>query len=304
MTMYQSIIVGLDEDDRSQDALALGKLIASATGASITVASVVLFDPNWGARDPGLKDVEAAYTSMLQAAADSVGGDYRLVASSSAARGLHTLAEETAADLVVVGSSKDGRLRQVLAGSVGMALLHGGPCSVAIAPVGFADAAPESISEVTLGFDGSDEAQLALREAIHLARSANAPIRVVAVAEPPPIVYGKGSGATQVPRELKDAIREMTEQHLDEAIRQIPDDVERERILAEGHPAEVLAEIATADGGVLVLGSRAYGPLRRVLLGSVSTPLVRSAPCPLIVHPRPAREHAPAPTGETAATAA
>jgi nucleotide-binding universal stress UspA family protein len=96
----------------------------------------------------------------------------------------------------------------------------------------------------------------------------------------------------------------MTEQHLDEAIRQIPDDVEHERTLAEGHPAEVLAEIASADGGVLVLGSRAYGPLRRVLLGSVATPLVRSAPCPLIVHPRPARERAPAPTGENAATAA
>jgi nucleotide-binding universal stress UspA family protein len=304
MTVYRSIIVGLDDDDRGKDALALGKLIASATGASITAASVVLFDPNWGARDPGLEDVETAYASMLQAAADSVGGDYRLVASSSSARGLHTLAEEAAADLVVVGSSKEGRLRQVFAGSVGMALLHGGPCSVAIAPVGFADAAPESIAEVTLGFDGSEEAQLALHEAIDLAHSAHAPLRVVAVAEPPPIVYGKGAGATRVPRELKDAIRELTEQHLDEAIRQVPDDLEHERTLAEGHPAEVLAGIAVADGGVLVLGSRAYGPLRRVLLGSVSTPLVRSAPCPLIVHPRRAREPARVPTGETAAAAA
>ena len=35
--------------------------------------------------------------------------------------------------------------------------------------------------------------------------------------------------------------------------------------------------------------SRAYGRLRRVLLGSVSAALARSAPCPLIVHPRPAK---------------
>ncbi len=43
-----------------------------------------------------------------------------------------------------------------------------------------------------------------------------------------------------------------------------------------------------------MLGSRAYGPLRRVLLGSVATELARTAPCPLIVHPRPAKSAAPA----------
>jgi hypothetical protein len=38
------------------------------------------------------------------------------------------------------------------------------------------------------------------------------------------------------------------------------------------------------------VGSRAYGPVRRVLLGSVAKQLVRSAPCPLIVTPRGMRE--------------
>ena len=49
---------------------------------------------------------------------------------------------------------------------------------------------------------------------------------------------------------------------------------------------EALANVAQAPGTLLVVGSRGYGPLRRVLLGSVSTELVRSAPCPLIVTPR------------------
>jgi hypothetical protein len=40
-----------------------------------------------------------------------------------------------------------------------------------------------------------------------------------------------------------------------------------------------------------------------VLLGSVSTELVRSAPCPLIVHPRPALAEAAASTSEKAAGA-
>lgn len=42
----------------------------------------------------------------------------------------------------------------------------------------------------------------------------------------------------------------------------------------------------------MVVGSRAYGPLRRVLLGSVATQLMRSAPCPLIVTPRGMHERA------------
>jgi nucleotide-binding universal stress UspA family protein len=87
-------------------------------------------------------------------------------------------------------------------------------------------------------------------------------------------------------------------QRLDEALRSAPEDVRLEGTLVDGPPAESLAQIAREAGAVLVVGSRAYGPLRRVLLGSVSTELVRTAPCPLIVHPRPAK--APAPRSEPA----
>ncbi len=38
---------------------------------------------------------------------------------------------------------------------------------------------------------------------------------------------------------------------------------------------------------LLVVGSRGYGPVLRVLLGSVSTRLIHIAPCPVLVIPRP-----------------
>ena len=60
------------------------------------------------------------------------------------------------------------------------------------------------------------------------------------------------------------------------------------------------ADAAKAPGSVLVLGSRAYGPLRRVLLGSVSRALADSAPAPMLVHPRGMREQ---PKAEQAAEA-
>ena len=50
---------------------------------------------------------------------------------------------------------------------------------------------------------------------------------------------------------------------------------------------------------LLVVGSRGYGPLRRVLLGSVSSELMHSAPCPVMVVPRTA-EFDPSGTGMAA----
>jgi hypothetical protein len=53
----------------------------------------------------------------------------------------------------------------------------------------------------------------------------------------------------------------------------------------DGEPAEVLAE-QTRELGLLVMGSRGYGPLRRVLLGSVSDAILDRADCPVMIVPR------------------
>jgi nucleotide-binding universal stress UspA family protein len=292
--MYRKIIVGYDGSQQAEDAVALGRLLADASGASLTLAGVFYFSPRLGGRDPVLHDVEAEHIRQLEETAASIGAEAEAVSSSSPARGLHRLAESIEADLVIVGSAHHGKAGQILAGSVGTSLLHGSPCSVAIAPHGYAGQAPAAIREVTVGFDGSPEARAALTDAVDLARSSGAPVRIVTVAEPPPIVYGKSGGPDYSWHALKDDLKELMRGRLDEAVASMPEDVRVEATLAEGKADAVLAEIAVEDGGVLVLGARGYGPLRRVLLGSVSTALVRSAPCPLIVHPRPAKAEAPA----------
>jgi nucleotide-binding universal stress UspA family protein len=296
--MYRKIIVGYDGSAQGDDALALGKLIADATGASVTAVSVFQFDPMWGSYDIHFQGLDAELKEKLERAASSAGVEAQTVATSSPARGLHELAEQSDADLVVLGSARHGKAGQILAGSVAVGLLHGSPCSIAIAPHGYADSPPDGIAEVAVGYDGSDEARIALAEGTELARASGAPVKVVTVAEPSPIVYGKGGGAGAGRGELNDAIHEIMRERLDEALSSNPENVQLEGTLVDGPPAESLAQIAREDGGVLVIGSRAYGPLRRVLLGSVSTELVRTAPCPVIVHPRPAK--APAQTAEPA----
>ncbi len=53
----------------------------------------------------------------------------------------------------------------------------------------------------------------------------------------------------------------------------------------EGNAADVLVE-RSRELDLLVLGSRAYGPVRHALLGSVSAAVMREAHCPVLVMPR------------------
>jgi nucleotide-binding universal stress UspA family protein len=301
--MYRKIIVGYDGSERAQDGLALGKLIAEASGADLVVAGVFQFDPMWGGLDPYFQEAEADHAREIERAAESIGAESEAIPSSSPGRGLHELAEEIGADLVVVGSSHHSRAGQVLAGNVGTALLHGAPCSVAIAPHGYATGADPQLAEIVVAYDGSREAHMALEDAIALARASEALLKLVTVAEPPVISYGKGGGSRQGWMALKESVEEMMRERLEQATASIPDDVRLESVLVNNEPATALAQIARNDGALLMLGSRAYGPLRRVLLGSVATELARRAPCPLIVHPRPAKSAAPAEERVTAGAA-
>jgi len=62
--------------------------------------------------------------------------------------------------------------------------------------------------------------------------------------------------------------------------------VAAEAELLEGNVVDTLATLDRRDADLLVCGSRAYGPLRRVLLGGVSSRLLRRSALPLLVVPR------------------
>ena len=212
--------------------------------------------------------------------------------SISPARGLHELAEEIGADLLVAGSSRHSALGQVLAGNVGRNLLHGAPCAVAIAPKGYAGREAEGLRRIVVGLDGSAESRLALEDAVELARATGAGLRLVAVARAPQV-------APEIPGSLQAmeaAIEGSLREELGDALASIPAEVATEASLITGDPAAKLG--AAADtASLLVLGSRGYGPVRRVLLGSVSSALVARARCPVLVRPRAAGvgDRAPAP---------
>lgn len=286
--MFRKVMVGYDGSEYAMDAVALGRGIAKATGAEFEVAGVFHFEPffdtvGWGNTPPPPDTRAEREAAVLDDIASAVpDATPRAIGSPSPAHGLHTLAEEVSADLIVVGSAHRGALGRVLVGSVGERLLHGSPYPVAVAPRGFAENGGVRLETIGVGFDANDEAEAALRAATDLAETVGAKVLIVATVWPEPVVYGRGRGVVPT-APVEEAQREHLQRELDRAVREVSGRVEAEVRLERGEPGERLAE---QDVDLMIVGSRGYGPVRSVLLGGVSLLLMRTAPYPVLVVPR------------------
>jgi nucleotide-binding universal stress UspA family protein len=288
--VFEKIVVGFDESQGSRDALALAAALGSRFGSEITVVTVVP-SPIGGAFAPALPaDAYTAVRSEAEAsagrAADEVGGNSVVVEALSPARGLDEAVEQTDADLLVLGCGK-GDPGEVRAGHKARHMLQGGAAAVMLAPVGFADRseADRALDRVGVAVDGSAESDEAIRSAIALARSG--PLQILSVATDFAEYWGHW-GATYAMAELAEASREAARNVLEAASKELPADLAFEEVLLEGDAAAELRRRSSDGIDLLCLGSRSFGPLRRVLLGSVSSDVVAGAGCAVLVVPRPA----------------
>jgi nucleotide-binding universal stress UspA family protein len=299
------ILVGVDGTPSAEDALAFAQRLASATGASLRLATVFPYSDtrSRASSEPFRAALRAESEAILDRAAAGLESDVsrEIVADVSPPHALHRLAEETGAALVVVGSTHRGPVGSVLPGSTGERLLHGSSCPVAIVPHGYASRDAEIVT-VAVGYDGLDESEAALTATCELARRIGARVRVIRVFD-----AARDATPALVPGVDYLAIEKETEEieraQLRRRVEALGADVEAEAVFATGAPGPVLAaEAAAVD--VLVVGSRGYGPLRAVLLGGVSHAVVRKAQRPVIVLPRGAEKGLDAlfaPTAETSA---
>ena len=313
--MTRTIVVGYDGTDHGDDALALGRLLAGVAGAELVAACAYPDDPlgESAAAHAVTEDLRADAEAKLERArawlagsgggrpgagpsagaaggmTDASGGvSLRAVAGGSPSHVLHELAEASGALAIVVGASHHGRVLRRLAGSTPDAVLNHAPCPVAVAPDGYRDAVrgAGAVRQIAVAYDGSPEAQHALEVAASFARSGGARLRVVTAVNSAAVgVYPPPPLDAAAYEELGQIARDEARARLDEAIGALAPDVTAEAAVLDGDIVATLVEDANADD-LLFTGSRAQGPFRRVLLGSVSTHLLREAPCPVVVVPR------------------
>jgi nucleotide-binding universal stress UspA family protein len=147
--------------------------------------------------------------------------------------------------------------------------------------------------------DGSPSAHEAQNQAFDLAQRLGAPLVVVSVAHAAlPAVGYSGYGYSNVVAELTEAEHRRVKELLD-SIAEIASSlaVHCSTVAADGLVVEEICRVASErDAQLIVVGSHGWGAARRLFSGSVSTGLVHSAPCPvLVVRSTPAaHEHAAA----------
>jgi nucleotide-binding universal stress UspA family protein len=281
--MFEKTVVGVDHREGGRDALALAATLSAGELIAVRVyphearpsrASVGGFE----------EDMRADASAELDGIVAESGVTARRVifGDTSPARALHHLAEEENADLLVVGSTHRGQVGRVLVGGVTAGVLHHAPCPVAVAPLGYADR-PSKPATVAVGFDGGEESRHALRLAGALAKTCGAQVRILsAIATPILATSPAAYESTWLDEAQADSRAQVDEaQMILEAM-----GVQSSGDVTIGLAVDELAELSH-EVDLIVVGSRGWGPVRRLLLGSTSEKLVREAACPVIAVPRP-----------------
>jgi len=272
------IVTGYEDTPGGHDALVLGAQLTRLTGLGAIVATVYPSDGRGlagaAARDDAhwLPRARRIALRRFVRAREFIGTgwgheepEFIALGPGPVAGVLTDFADEVGAAVLVVGSTGHGLLGRIAPGRTVQRLLPTSRCPVAIAPRGYRHTAGAGILSVAVAYDGSPAADRAVATAVHLASRTGAVLRFVTVApttaEEPAARVLAHKGVASAPLEI-DALADVV-------------------VGPVGHMLADLPERAD----VLVIGSRGYRFMRRLLLGGVAGALVRNARYPVVVVP-------------------
>jgi nucleotide-binding universal stress UspA family protein len=301
--VFQQILVGCDRGPGTADALRLTVELAEL-GDDTKIALVHAYVPagtRFGRRGKQ-EELDSALhgegMQLLESLRDTLPEPYRervellSLPVASPAYALHDLANGMDADLIVIGPAQHGPVGRLVLGSDSTGILHGAPCPVAIPARTDGHSreadATRAIGAIGLGYDGSEVSDDAAVVAARLAIAEDRPLDVIGVTDfvIEPTVDGFGGPAPLPlvpldPAELDAEVQAM----LDERVASLPQEARPRAVPLRGNPVDGLVERST-ELHLLVVGSRNYGPVKHILLGSVSRPVLDRASCPVLVVPR------------------
>ena len=147
-------------------------------------------------------------------------------------------------------------------------------------------------TRILLATDGSEDAAFAARTALNLANKTGSELHAVYVEEVPRrLSYSKSPSLEEmIDPEFEEQMRKHAQaaasQFLEEQVQKIK---EAGGEIAQAHPrfgrpyAEIVHLAEELEAGMVVVGSRGEGGVRRALVGSVSDSVVHHAHCPVLV---------------------
>jgi nucleotide-binding universal stress UspA family protein len=275
--MFDSVLVGVDGRAGGRDAIALASQLV-APGGTVTLANVHTRDLyRLSGRQPHFDaalSAESAEILERERAATAVSAIASAGAPSVAA-GLHQLAREHHADLLVIGSCARSLVGRVLLGNGTRDSLRGSPCAVAVAPKEYAEH-PRAMRSIGVGFDGEPESEVALETARELATGPDGEIHLLYAV--PPVAPALASMAPVDNGELIAALLQRGSDRLAQV-----EGADGQAVV--GMAGEMLTDFSE-DVDLLVLGSCGRGAVARALVGSTGEHVAQHAHCPVLLAPR------------------
>ena len=288
------IVAAFSPGTAAREPLEFGLAASRVTGAPLVIVAVRHGGPLMSSRvgdvEEGDEDrtIEHLRTGLGRQGLHDV--EVRVFEDNTAARGLARAVDELDPELIVLGSTRRGKVGSALLGTTAERVIHSSSCPVAVVPNGYERPA-EGVQTIGAAYSDSEEGREALQAAATLARAGRVKLRAITVLDPEHASESSGGLLSEQHRDTAptadEAARERLadEQSLRDAVAAVAGDLDAQVDILVNEPADGLVA-ASERVDLLVMGSRALGPKRAVVLGSVSRKVVDRAACPVLVLPR------------------
>lgn len=225
--------------------------------------------------ETGALDAAKEMTTRGVAEARTAQPDLEVRGESTASSPTRALVEASSrASVVVVGSRGRGTVAGAFLGSVSFTVAAGAVCPVVIVKRDTSTRTVGPEHRVVVGTDGSLPAASAVKFAADVAADRSADLHLICgTGDPATLTFDQEQLRTSAEQILRDARAD--------ACRSYPQLTPVTQV-TDGTPEQALTD-ASADAGLLVVGSRGRGAFQGMVAGSVSSAVIQRAQCPVVV---------------------
>ncbi len=288
--MYElrKVLAATDGSEHGFSAVVTGATWARRAGAEFEVATIVevlLLPPEYAplGLEPAQYEPdfvrearEKALAQQREAGAEAAPLHVR---AGLAPQLVQRIAEDTGADLIVIGANPQPALARSLVGSTGRRLLYLAQRPVLVA----SEPRREPFRRVLAAVDLSEQSEHVLRAAWAVAQADGAELRTLYVLEPLPMVMMR-TGKFDAEERLRHG-REYMEKVL-EAMGLLREGSVQARMREGRAGQEILQEAQDWDADLLVVGTHGFGFFDRLLLGSTPLYVLRHGQRATMIVPR------------------
>lgn len=284
MLAMETILCPTDLSEASVQSVPLATYFARLHGADLHLLHVHLLH----AMSPAEEDVpfpgEEEARATLEKSAGGIEWNqvvHRVERGINAAPTIIGYADENDVDLIVMGSHGRRGFRRLMLGSVTAEVVRYAKRLVLVVRHEADADPPREVDRIVVPVDFSPSTGEAVAVAAKLAVTLEVPIELLHAIEPIPYVQ------MAYPVALDEGeFRTHAQRRLDEIVEELDTSAEVRTSIAVGTSDQVVADAAHhTPTPLVVMASHGHSGLARVLLGSTTERLLRSAPCPVLVVP-------------------